>query len=165
MVRLKPTNRTGCYAYVTHFTCSNVGVAQTSHSILVTRKHLLRTERVVSAESTLRELSATHRMMPLSVAIRVFMVSVLFVWFLSFSVTITWNLPFWLTFCMLCIHEIRCVGDPKEVQLNVALCWKPSATAVTTGCGGATILGGSKAVWTKELCGMQSELVILGIQV
>jgi len=49
---------------------------------------------------------------------------------------------------MLYIHEICGVGSPTVVQLNMVLCSIPSATAVTTGCGGATILGGT--VWTKE---------------
>jgi len=43
-------------------------------------------------------------------------------------------------------------GSPKAVQLNVVLCWTPSATAVTTGCGRDIILGGAVAVWTKEKC-------------
>jgi len=49
---------------------------------------------------------------------------------------------------MLCIHEKCVVGPPKAVQLNVVVCWTPSATAVTTGCGGVTILGGP--VWIKK---------------
>ena len=120
------------------------------------KKHLLRTERVVSAETSPRPLSATHWTMPLSVPVRLYIVSVLLLerllsWFLPSSVTITWNLPFWLTSCMLCIHEICGVGNPTAVQLNVVLCWTSLVTAVTTGCGGVTILGGcSKAVWTKE---------------
>ena len=109
------------------------------------KRYLLKTERVVLAEMLPRPLSATHWTMPLSVPVRLFIVSVLLLvrllsWFLPSSVTITWNLPFWLTFCMLCIHEICGVGNPTAVQLNVVLGWTSSFTGVTTGCGGITVL-------------------------
>jgi len=127
------------------FCSPNITLTQT---LVLSRKYLLRTERVVSAEAVPKGLSATHRMMPLSVVVRLFIMSVLLVWFPP-SVTRNRNLPFWTMFCIPNIHEICGVGFPTAVQLNVVLCWTPSATVVTTGCGGDTILGGGP-VWTKE---------------